>query len=75
MTHTCPDGISHNVMQLAMHQGDFMKRDELICGGCFYFSGPTKGGPYQLEISPAYNDAPQPSFTIKNTAQKTIWMI
>ncbi|MEM7531979.1 MAG: hypothetical protein AAF639_07380 [Chloroflexota bacterium] len=60
-------GISHNVMKLAIHQGDFMNRDEVICGGCFYFSGPTKGGPYRIEISEENHNSPQQSFIIKGT--------
>ena len=43
-------GISHHVMLLAVHKGDYLDHTKLICGGCSYFSGPLQGGPYSVDI-------------------------
>jgi hypothetical protein len=43
-------GITHSIMRIALHQGDFPRHHELVCGGVSFFRGPLQGGPYRLRI-------------------------
>jgi hypothetical protein len=43
-------GMTHNVIRLAVHDGDYPRYTEVICGGCTYFAGKLEGGPYAVAI-------------------------
>lgn len=43
-------GITHGVMRLALHEGDFPRHHELVCGGAIAFRGKLQGGPYRLRL-------------------------
>ena len=43
--------ITHSYLLLALHRGNYPKSIEIGCCDCFYLSGLTAGGPYQLHIT------------------------
>jgi hypothetical protein len=43
-------GITHSVMRVALHQGDYVQRTEVICGDVREFRGALQGGPYHLRL-------------------------
>ena len=43
-------GMTHSVMRIALHQGDFPRYNEVILGGVVTFHGAMQGGPYRLQI-------------------------
>ena len=42
--------ITHGLLELVVHQGDYAHGHTIICGGCHYLSGPLQGGPYTLKL-------------------------
>lgn len=48
--HVIQFGITHGVLTLAVHEGNFLQRVQFVCGGCFHFCGDFEGGPYTLKI-------------------------
>ena len=42
--------ITHGVVELALHEGNFPSGYRLMARGCDHISGPTQGGPYRLSI-------------------------
>ena len=43
-------GITHAVMRLALHRGDYPMHQEVVCGGATAFVGELQGGPYKLSL-------------------------
>ncbi|MFW5920778.1 MAG: hypothetical protein ACOCUS_02970 [Polyangiales bacterium] len=43
--------ITHGVLRIALHQGDYPRAVALVCRGCSYFCGRLQGGPYRLELT------------------------
>lgn len=43
-------GMTHGVMRLALHHGDYPLHKELVCGDVAHFSGDLMGGPYELSL-------------------------
>ena len=48
-------GITHSVMRIAIHEGDFPNHHELICGDVRTFRGAMQGGPYRLRLTTGDN--------------------
>jgi hypothetical protein len=49
-------GITHSVMRIALHQGDYPQHHELVCGDARTFHGALQGGPYRLRLEMAQTD-------------------
>jgi hypothetical protein len=49
-------GITHSVMVLAIHAGQFIGYEELVAGGCVSFRGELQGGPYRIRVAQAADD-------------------
>ena len=43
-------GITHHVMRLVLHKGDYPRGVEVMCSDVSYFCGPLQGGPYELKL-------------------------
>ena len=43
-------GISHSVMQIAIHPNNYTKHYRVVCTLCERFEGKLQGGPYALEL-------------------------
>jgi hypothetical protein len=43
-------GITHHLMRLALHVGDYPRGLEVMCSDASYFRGPFQGGPYKLNL-------------------------
>lgn len=42
--------ITHGMMRLAVHRGDYPRCTEIECRDCSFFSDALQGGPYKLEL-------------------------
>jgi hypothetical protein len=43
-------GMTHHLMRLAFHMGDYPRSVEVMCSEASYFCGPLQGGPYRLQL-------------------------
>lgn len=58
--------ITHGVLRIALHHGDYPRSVSLLCRGCRYFCGALQGGPYRLELAERSVDGAQVTALVGN---------
>ncbi|MCB0084914.1 MAG: hypothetical protein KDE47_28435 [Caldilineaceae bacterium] len=65
--------ITHGVLEVVVHEGNFVNGQKILCGGCDYLSGALQGGPYKLKLSYHFRtDDDYPDFLIIGNEQELV---
>jgi hypothetical protein len=64
--------ITHSVMKLAIHLGDFPKHTTIVCGGCYYFAGDLQGGPYDMKVCREHDTTGQPAIVLRGNDNELV---
>ena len=63
---------THHTLVLSVHQETILDRFEIVCGGCFYFSGFMANGLYVLDINSVVDKDGDTIITITGNGQELL---